>query len=156
MNIEENLKKAGITLPVAAAPAANYVAYLVSDDTVYISGQLPIENGKIAYEGKVGKDVDIQTAQKAARACAINILAQLKAALNGDLSKVKQCAKLGIFVNAIDTFKDHAQVGNGASDLIVEILEEKGKHARAAVGSSSLPFGVPVEIDAIFICHPTA
>lgn len=147
---EENLKNAGIELPQAAAPVANYVGYVQTGNQVIISGQLPLENGELKYIGKVGSEINADDATKAARICAINLISQLKAACDGDLSRVKRCVKLGIFVNGDANFKDHPKVANGASDLMVEIFEEAGKHARAAVGSGSLPFGVAVEVDAIF------
>ena len=149
MNIENKLKELNINLPKAALPAANYVPYLVDNKTIYISGQLPIQDGKIAYQGKIGNNLTEEDGIAAARLCAINILAQLQAA-SGNLSNVKQCLKLEIFVNAIDDYADHPKIGNGASDLIVAILGEAGKHSRFAMGAASLPFNVPVEIGAVF------
>lgn len=149
-NIESKLTSLGITLPTPAAPVANYVGFVKSGNTVFVSGQLPIEAGKMQFVGKVGVDVSAEDAKKAARLCAINILAQLKVACDGDLERVVRCVKLGIFVNGEANFKDHPAVANGASDLMVEVLGDAGKHARAAVGSGSLPFGVSVEVDAIF------
>lgn len=147
---EKKLNEVGISLPTPAIPVANYVGFVKSGSMVFISGQLPLENGKLQGIGKVGKDISIDDAKKYARICAINILAQLKVACQGDLDKVVQCVKLGIFVNGDSDFKDHPAVANGASDLIAEIFGDAGKHARAAVGSGSLPFGVAVEVDAIF------
>lgn len=117
---------------------------------VFVSGQLPLENGKLQFVGKVGSEISPQDAKLAARLCAINLLAQLKVACEGDLERVVKCVKLGIFVNGDANFKDHPMVANGASDLMVEALGDAGKDARAAVGSGSLPFGVSVEVDAIF------
>lgn len=148
--IEEKLKSLGITLQTPAAPVANYVGFVKSGNIVFISGQLPAENGQMKYVGKVGSQVSADDAKKAARLCAINILAQLKAACDGNLDKVSRCIKLGIFVNADADFTGHPAVANGASDLMVEVFADKGKHARAAVGSGSLPLGVAVEVDAIF------
>lgn len=148
--IEENLKALNINLPTPAAPVANYVGFVKSGNIVFISGQLPFENGKLAHIGKVGSEISVEDAKKAAKLCAIGILAQLKLACNGDLQRVAKCVKLGIFVNGDANFKDHPAVANGASDLMVEVFADAGKHARAAVGSSSLPFGVSVEVDAIF------
>ncbi len=150
MTIENNLTKLGIILPEAASPVANYVGFVKSGNQIFISGQLPAKNGKFEYVGKVGADISTEDAKKAARLCAINILAQLKKACDGNLDAVKRCVKLGIFVNATPDFKDHPAVANGASDLMVEVFGEKGKHARAATGAGSLPFGVAVEVDAIF------
>lgn len=149
-NIEQKLQSLGITLPTPAAPVANYVGFVKSGNTVFISGQLPLENGKLQFIGKVGTEISADDAKKAARLCAINILAQLKVACDGDLERAVRCIKLGIFVNGEANFKDHPAVANGASDLMVEVLGDAGKHARAAVGSGSLPFGVSVEVDAIF------
>jgi len=124
--------------------------YVKSGNQIFISGQLPAQNGKMAFVGKVGKDIDVAQAKEAAKICAINLIAVLKAACDGDLNKVKKCVKLGIFINAVDDFANHPEIGNGASDLMVEIFQEKGKHARFAMGAGSLPFNVPVEIDAVF------
>ncbi len=149
-NFEQKLTAMGIVLPTPAAPVANYVGFVKSGNLVFISGQLPLEEGKLQFIGKVGSHISVDGAKKAARLCAVNILAQLKVACGGDLQRVKQCIKLGIFVNGDEDFKEHPQVANGASDLIAEVFGDAGKHARAAVGSGSLPFGVAVEIDAIF------
>lgn len=149
-NIESKLTSLGITLPTPAAPVANYVGFVKSGNVVFVSGQLPIEAGKLQFIGKVGSEISADDAKKAARLCAINILAQLKVACDGDLERTVRCIKLGIFVNGDANFKDHPAVANGASDLMVEALGDAGKHARAAVGSGSLPFGVAVEVDAIF------
>jgi enamine deaminase RidA (YjgF/YER057c/UK114 family) len=149
-NYEKKINEIGITLPSPATPVANYVGFVKSNNIVFISGQLPLENGKLQGIGKVGKDFSADEAKKFAKLCAINILAQLKVACEGNLDRVTKCIKLGIFVNGDVDFKDHPVVANGASDLIAEIFGDAGKHARAAVGSGSLPFGVAVEVDAIF------
>lgn len=149
-NIEAKLASLGITLPTPAAPVANYVGFVKSGNQVFVSGQLPFEAGKLQFIGKVGSEVSAEDAKKAARLCAIGLLAQLKVACDGDLERVVRCVKLGIFVNGDANFKDHPAVANGASDLMVEALGDAGKHVRAAVGSGSLPFGVAVEVDAIF------
>jgi enamine deaminase RidA (YjgF/YER057c/UK114 family) len=149
-NISENLKKLNITLPTPALPVANYVGFVKSGNQVFVSGQLPIENGELKYVGKVGSKISIEDAQKAARICAINIIAQIKLACEGNLERVVRCIKLGVFVNGDADFIDHPIVANGASDLIADVFGDAGKHARAAVGSGSLPRGVSVEIDAIF------
>ena len=148
--IENRLKELNIKIDKIPAPAANYLPYIKSGNQIFISGQLPVKNGEIAFKGKVGDGVTIEEAREAAKICAINIIANLKEACDGDLNKVKKCVKLGIFINAIDDFAQHPQIGNGASDLMVDIFAKKGKHSRFAVGVSSLPFNVPVEIDAIF------
>ncbi|MEK0164758.1 RidA family protein [Phaeobacter sp. JH20_36] len=149
MDIEAKLKELGIQLPSAPAPAANYVPYVVVGDMVYISGQISAgPEGLIT--GKLGADMDVAAGQKAARQCAIALLAQLKAACDGDLNRLKRVVKLGAFVNSTDSFTDQPQVVNGASDLMVEVLGDAGRHARAAVSSPSLPLGVAVEIDGVF------
>lgn len=147
--IEARLKELGHTLPVAAAPAANYVPYVISGNLLYVSGQLPMESGKIAVTGHLGKNVDVPTAQRAAEFCAVNILAQVKAALNGDLSKIRRIVKLNAFVASAPEFTEQHLVVNGASNLIAEVLGDAGKHARAAVGVAALPLNAAVEIDAI-------
>ncbi|WP_105372503.1 RidA family protein [Neorhizobium huautlense] len=147
--IEGRLKELGITLPVAAAPAANYVPYTISGNTLYLSGQLPIEGGKVAVTGLVGRDVDVPTAQRAAELCAINILAQAKAALGGDLGKIRRILKLNGFIASTPDFVEQHLVMNGASNLIANVLGEAGKHARAAVGMAALPLNASVEVDAI-------
>lgn len=147
--IESRLKELGIELPVAAAPAANYVPYTLSGTTLYISGQLPMESGKVAVTGLVGTEVDVASAQRAAELCAINILAQAKAALGGDLGKIRRVLKLNGFIASGAGFVEQHVVMNGASNLIANVLGEAGKHARAAVGMAALPFNASVEIDAI-------
>ncbi len=148
--IDATLEKLGITLPEAAAPAANYIPYTVSGNLVYVSGQVPFVDGKITYQGKVGQDFTVEEAADCARVCALNILAQVKAACGGDLDRVTRCVKLGGFVNCVDGFSQQPTVINGASDLMVEVFSDKGRHARFAVGTNALPLNVAVEIDAIF------
>jgi len=148
--IEEKLKSLNIAVPQPLAPVANYVGFVKSGNQVFVSGQLPIENGEVKYIGKVGSKISVEDAQKAARICAINIIAQIKLACEGNLERVVRCVKLGVFVNGDADFIDHPVVANGASDLIADVFGDAGKHARAAVGSGSLPRGVSVEIDAIF------
>ena len=147
--IETRLQELDIVLPEAAAPAANYVSYMISGNMLYISGQLPTENGKIAVSGLVGADVDVPAAQRAAELCAINILSQAKAALGGDLTRIKRVVKLSSFVASAPVFTEQHIVTNGASNLIANVLGEAGKHARAAVGMAALPLNAAVEIEAI-------
>jgi Putative translation initiation inhibitor, yjgF family len=147
--IESRLAARGITLPAAAAPAANYVPYVQTGNLLFVSGQLPYLDGKLSATGLVGRDVELATAQKAAEHCAINILAQAKAALAGDLSRITRVVKLTGFVASDPGFTDQHLVVNGASNLIAEILGEAGKHARAAVGMACLPLNAAVEVDAI-------
>ncbi|MDP2118316.1 MAG: RidA family protein [Hoeflea sp.] len=148
-SVESRLAARSITLPEAAAPAANYLPYVMSGSLLFISGQLPIEGGALAVKGLLGRDVDVATAQRAAELCAINILAQAKAALGGDLERIVRVVKLGGFVASDPSFTDQHLVINGASNLIAEILGDAGKHARAAVGVASLPLNAAVEVDAI-------
>jgi len=147
---EQRLAQLGINLPATAPPSANYVPARRSGNQIYISGQVPSEGGKDKYTSKLGSDFSVAQGQAAARLCAINILAQLKQALDGNLERVIGVIRLGGFVNAEPDFQDHPKVINGASDLMVEVFGEAGRHARAAVGCSSLPRNVPVEVDAIF------
>ncbi|EJF87573.1 hypothetical protein ME1_01175 [Bartonella vinsonii subsp. arupensis OK-94-513] len=146
--IENNLKTFGITLPEATHPIANYVTALQSGNQLFISGQLPLVEGKPLTTGKVGSTVSVEQAKKAAEVCALNILAQIKTAL-GDLNKIKHVVKITVFVAVAPHFTDIPLVANGASDLLVNILGESGKHARSAVGVASLPMDVPVEVEAI-------
>lgn len=146
---EARLRSLGVTLPEAPAAAANYVPFLLIDSLLFISGQLPMQGGAPAYQGKLGGGYGIEEGQQAARLCAINIFAQAKAAL-GDLDRIRQCVRLNGFVNAVPEFADHPAVINGASNLVYDVLGERGRHTRIAVGCASLPFNVPVEIDAIF------
>ncbi|MCD2185263.1 RidA family protein [Rhizobium sp. GN54] len=147
--IENRVKELGYVIPTAAAPAANYVSCVISGQVLHISGQLPIADGKIAVTGHLGNDVDVATGQKAAELCAVNILAQAKAALGGDLSRIKRIIKINGFVASAPTFVEQHLVINGASNLLVNALGEPGKHARAAVGMAALPMNAAVEIDAI-------
>jgi len=147
--IAARLEELGITLPSAPKPAANYVPYVTTGNLVFIAGQVS-QAGDEKYVGKVGQEVDVETAQKAARACGLAILAQLAAALDGDLDRVTRCVKLGGFVNCDGSFDQMPAVVNGASDLMVEVFGDKGAHARFAVGAPNLPFNFSVEVDAVF------
>jgi enamine deaminase RidA (YjgF/YER057c/UK114 family) len=148
--IDNRLKELGIELPEAAAPAANYVPYVISGNLVFVAGQVTFWNGELKYQGKVGQDFTVEQGAEAARLCGLNIIAQVKAACGGDLDKVERVVRLGGFVNAGPDFHDHPKVINGASDLMVEVFGDKGRHARAAVGASALPLNVATEVDAIF------
>jgi enamine deaminase RidA (YjgF/YER057c/UK114 family) len=147
-DIEARLLTMGIRLPEPAAPAANYVPVTQSGRLLFVSGQLPIGPEGLA-KGKLGADFTVEQGQAAARLCAVNILAQMRRAL-GDLDRIARCVKLGGWVNCTPEFTDQPQVVNGASDLIVEALGDKGRHARFAVGAPSLPFGAAVEVEAVF------
>jgi enamine deaminase RidA (YjgF/YER057c/UK114 family) len=147
--IDQRLAELGITLPVAAKPVANYVPWSRTGNLVFISGQGPIADGKITLQGCLGDTLSVEDGVKSARLCAINVVAQLKDACDGDLDRVKRIVKLVGFVNATPAFTDHPKVINGASDLMVEIFGDKGRHARSAVASPSLPFGISTEVEAI-------
>jgi len=147
--IEAKLKEQGITLPEAATPAANYVPYVISGNQLFVSGQICAWNGEVKFIGKLGKDFDIAKGQEAAKICALNILAHAQAAL-GSLDRVVRCIRLGVFVNSTPDFIDQPQVANGASDFMVKLFGDKGKHSRFAVGVVQLPKGVAVEVDATF------
>jgi enamine deaminase RidA (YjgF/YER057c/UK114 family) len=148
--IDQRLLDMGIELPQPAAPAANYVPYVITGNLVFISGQVTMLNGELQYQGTVGEDFSVDDGYQAARICAINLLAQLKEACAGDLDRVQQVVKLGGFVNCTADFTDQPKVINGASDLIADAFGDDGKHARFAVGAPSLPLGVAVEVDGVF------
>jgi enamine deaminase RidA (YjgF/YER057c/UK114 family) len=147
--IEARLKALDLVLPEVPVPVADYVSYLHLNGQLFVAGQLPLKEGRIAVAGTLGAGLDVTQGQDAARLCGLNILAQAKAAL-GDLDRIVQCFRLTGYVNAAPDFIDHPKVINGASELIVKVLGSKGRHTRVAVGCSSLPLGAAVEIDAIF------
>ena len=150
MTIDQKIKELNINLPKATAPVGSYVAAKISGKTLFISGQISIdENGKL-IKGKLGKDLSTEEGYSAAKRCALSIVSQAKKACGGELSKIKSCIKLTGFVNSVDDFIDQPKVINGASDLIASIFGEAGMHTRAAVSTNSLPLGVSVEVDAIF------
>ncbi|SHI60871.1 Enamine deaminase RidA, house cleaning of reactive enamine intermediates, YjgF/YER057c/UK114 family [Palleronia salina] len=147
--IETRLADLGVTLPDAPAPAANYVPYVQVGDLVHVSGQISMQDGQM-MTGKLGDTVSVEDGARAARACAISLLAQLKAACDGDIDRLVRVVKLTGFVNSTADFTDQPKVINGASDFLVEALGDAGRHARSAVSAGSLPLGVSVEIEAIF------
>ena len=150
MSAAEALKKLNIELPKAPDPVGSYVAFKKTGKLIFISGQLPIgKDGKL-IKGKIGKELSLEDGQQAAKFCAINILAQAKKAVGGDLDKIKGCIKITGFVNSTDEFVDQPKVINPASELLSAVFGDNGKHARAAISTNSLPLGVAVEIDAIF------
>ena len=153
-DIEQRLRERGIELPGAPAPAANYVPFLISGNLVFCAGQLPMWGGQIRHKGRLGEDVSIEDGQAAGRLCGLNLVAQVKAACDGDLARVRRVVRLGVFVNSTPTFTDQPKIANGASDLMVEIFGEAGRHARSAVGVNVLPLGVAVEVDGIFEIAP--
>ena len=148
--ISDNLKKLNIEIPNAPNPVGSYVAYKIIGNLLFISGQLPIASDGKMIKGKVGNELTLEDAQKASKLCVINILAQLKKAVNGNLDKVKNCVKITGFVNSTDEFKDQPKVLNSASEILSNVFGDNGKHARAAVSVNSLPLEAAVEIDAIF------
>ena len=148
--IEQRLAELGLSLPPAAAPAANYVPWQRSGSQVIVAGQLPLRDGKVAVTGLLGDGVSLEQGQEAARLCGLNILAQVKAACGGALPSGLRCLRLGGFVACTADFLDHPKVVNGASDLMVAALGDAGRHARVAVGVASLPLGAAVEVDGLF------
>ncbi len=147
--IDARLKELGIELPTPPAPVASYVPYVVSGNLVFVSGQVTMGPKGLEYVGKVGHDVSLDDAKAAAKLCAINVIAQVKAACGGDLDRVTRCVKVGVFVNAAHDYTQHPEVANGASDLFMAVFGDAGKHARAAVGAGSLPRGVACEVEAV-------
>tara|TARA_B100000579_G_scaffold184974_1_gene150773 strand:- start:261 stop:725 length:465 start_codon:yes stop_codon:yes gene_type:complete len=146
---EENIKNLGLNIPNLPKALANYVPYKVVGKTMYISGQAPLHKGELIYKGKVGSDISIEDGIEAAKLCVINIIAALKTGLEGDWNKLDCFVKLTGFVNCQDNFTDQPKIINGASDMLVEIFGDQGRHARVAVGANALPLGIAVEIDAI-------
>jgi len=152
--VSARLKELGLILPELTAPSGAYVPYRLSGHTLYISGQVPRVDGVDCYLGLVGSTMNVGEAYQAARVCALNLLARAASALDGDLDRISACLQVRGFVNAVPDFKDHPAVIDGASDLLVEVLGEKGRHARTALGAGSLPRGFAVEVDAIFEVQP--
>tara|TARA_B100000401_G_C52168616_1_gene422222 strand:+ start:12 stop:476 length:465 start_codon:yes stop_codon:yes gene_type:complete len=146
---EENIKNLGLNIPNLPKALANYVPYKVVGKTMYISGQAPLHKGELIYKGKVGSDISIEDGIEAAKLCVINIIAAVKTGLEGDWNKLDCFVKLTGFVNCQDNFTDQPKIINGASDMLVEIFGDQGRHARVAVGANALPLGIAVEIDAI-------
>ena len=146
---EKNIKDLDLNIPDMATPVANYVPYKIFDKILYVSGQAPSKDGSLIYIGKVGEEITEEDGIKAAELCCINIIAALKSAINSDWEKLDGFIKLGGFVNSNTNFTNHPQIINGASNLLVKIFGEQGKHTRFAVGSNSLPMNISVEIEAI-------
>lgn len=147
--VEKRLEELGIVIPKAAAPAANYVPYVVSGNLVFVSGQVPFKDGKVAFSGKVGGERNLDYGQRAAALCGLNCIAQVKEACGGDLDRVARIVRVGIFVASAAGFHDQPKVGNGVSDMLVEIFGDRGRHARAAVGVNELPLDVTCEVEMI-------
>ncbi|MCP5072295.1 MAG: RidA family protein [Rhodobacteraceae bacterium] len=148
--IDARLAELGIDVPVPPIPVASYLPYVVTGNLVVVAGQVTLEGGKVKYTGRFGESISIEDGEAATRLCALNVLSQLKAACDGDLDRVTKVVRLNAFFNATPDFLDHPRVMNAASDLMAEIFGEVGKHTRVGVGVTSLPLGVPVELDGIF------
>ena len=148
--IESKLQEMGLSLPDAPAAAGTYLPALVAEPFLFVSGQLPLQDGRVAVTGLLGRDVDLDQGASAARLCLLNILAQARSALGGDLGRVKRCVKLGGFVASAPDFTNHPKVINGASDLLVELMGDAGRHTRFAVGVAALPLNAAVEVEAMF------
>ena len=148
--IEQRLAARGFELPAAPAPAANYIPCTISGKLLFVAGQLPFVAGKMAVAGRLGEAVSLEQGQEAARICALNLLAQARAACGGDLARLARCLKIGGFVSCTPAFSEHPAVINGASDLMVEAMGQAGQHARFAVGCASLPRNAAVEVEGIF------
>ena len=146
---EENIKNLGLNIPDLPKALANYVPYKIVDKTMYISGQAPVQNGELIYKGKVGSDIAVEDGIEAAKLCVINIIAAVNTGLKGDWDKLDSFVKLTGYVNCQDKFTDQPKIINGASDMLVNIFGDQGRHTRVAVGSNALPLGIAVEIDAI-------
>jgi len=148
--IDDRLRSLGIELPMPSAPGANYVPFVRSGNLVFLTGQLSQWNGERRFIGKLGREFEVDQGKQAARLCALNLIAHLRAALDGDLDRVVRCVRIAGFVNSMPEFTAQSQVLNGASDLFVEIFGDAGRHARMAVGVAALPYDVAVEVEAVF------
>ncbi len=148
--IEDRLAELGIVVPKAAMPAANYVPFVTIGNVVFIAGQITFWDNEVRYIGKVGADYSVEEGKQAARLCGLNLISQLRVACDGDLDRVVRCVKLGVFVNCVEGFDRQPEVANGASDLMVDVFGDQGRHARFAVGTNALPRNVAVEADGIF------
>lgn len=148
--IDARLTELGLTLPAAAAPAANYVPYVQTGNLVFVSGQITLQDGALQFVGRVGEDFTTEQGYEAAKLCGLNLIAQVKAACGGDLDRVQRVIRLGGFVNCTADFTEQPKVINGASDLMADVFGDAGKHARAAVGVNTLPLGVAVEVEGLF------
>jgi len=149
-NIENKLNNMGIVLPETNPPAANYLPFKKSGNNIFIAGQTCRWNGEMQFTGRLGEDLTVEEGIKAARLCGLNILLQAKQACDGNLDLIKSCVKLTVFVKCTEEFQQQAKVGNGVSDLMVDVFGDSGRHVRAAVGTNALPSGSAVEVDAIF------
>jgi enamine deaminase RidA (YjgF/YER057c/UK114 family) len=148
--VDDRIREQGIELPVPSMPGADYVPFVRTGDLVFLTGQLAQWNGERRFIGKVGREFGLEDGRQAARLCALNLIAQLRVALDGDLDRVANCVRVAGFVNATPEFLDHSKVINGASELFLAVFGEAGRHTRIAVGVAGLPYGVAVEVEAIF------
>jgi enamine deaminase RidA (YjgF/YER057c/UK114 family) len=148
--IERRLADMGIDLPEPSAPGANYVPFVRTGDLVFVTGQLAQWNGERRFVGKLGREYGVEEGQAAARLCALNVIAHLRTAVDGDLGRVRRCVRIAVFVNSVPEFDGQSQVANGASDTFVEVFGEVGRHARMAVGVAALPYDVAVEVEGTF------
>jgi enamine deaminase RidA (YjgF/YER057c/UK114 family) len=148
--VDDRLRELGIELPLPSAPGANYVPFVRSGDLLFLTGQLSQWNGERRFIGKLGREFSVEEGQQAARLCALNLIAQLRDALDGDLGRVIRCVRLAGYVNSAPDFVGQSQVVNGASDVFVQVFGDAGRHTRMAVGVSALPYGVAVEVEAVF------
>ncbi len=153
-SLHPRVQALGLTLPTPSQPAANYINHVISQNQLFISGQIPVEDGRPAFLGRVGETLSIEEGAQAAQLAALGLLGQLNAALRGDLTRLVRTLRLGVFIASSGDFKQQSLVANGASNLLVNALGERGRHVRTAVGVSSLPAGVAVEVDAIFELRP--
>jgi len=149
-SVDARLAALGIKLPEPSAPGANYVPFVRTGNLVFVTGQLSQWNGERRFVGKLGREFDVEQGQQAARLCALNVIAQLRAALDGDLDRVARCVRIAGFVNSMPEFHGQSQVMNGASDVFVEVFGDAGRHARMAIGVSALPYDVAVEVEGTF------
>ncbi len=154
MSVDERLIELGLELPEPSAPGANYVPFVQTGDLVFVTGQLSQWNGERRFIGKLGREFGVEEGQEAARLCALNVIAQLRVALDGDLDRVVRCVRIAGFVNSMPDFHGHSQVVNGASDTFVAIFGEAGRHTRMAVGVAALPYDVAVEVEGLFEIRP--
>jgi enamine deaminase RidA (YjgF/YER057c/UK114 family) len=154
-SIAARVAELGLTLPPAPSPSANYVPFVITGNLLYVSGQLPLKDGQAQHTGRVGETASIEDGYAAARLCALNVIAQVGAAVGDRLDRVKRCVNATIYVNAVPDFAEHPRIANGASDLFVEVFGERGRHSRAAVGMGSLPRVSTTEVQAVFEIDPS-
>jgi enamine deaminase RidA (YjgF/YER057c/UK114 family) len=154
MTFDERMQQVGLVLPTPSTPGANYIQFVHAGELLFLTGQLCQWNGERRHIGKLGRELDVAAGQEAARLCALNLLAHLRVAVENSFERVVQCVRLTGYVNATEDFTQHSQVINGASDIFVQALGEAGRHTRIAVGTNGLPYGVAVEVEAIFLLRP--